>query len=305
MNASAQDVSAARAHLERFRDHLRTHPNPAEVKQVAVNVAGALFGDSPLTAQANRLPVPTVVGVRPRGIAPAPHRTPQFDAAVDDLLVAFDAGLDAIADYQRRVQSNASVARSEIRQSVLAYLARTPIDLQWGGEVQWTLGLSDAQIIDALEYWEEQSAIAHGGYQVYSGAGDWIWKIELTPRGRDYADGTRTISSHLKTTLVVQHQTFNGPVANAGPVHGNVTQNIGVPPVPSDVRAALHESPMGEVLLDAIDDEQRRAEPRPDKIRKAVAGIKSFLETTNAVGDAWDHFTQWSSEIGDWLSGFM
>lgn len=102
------------------------------------------------------------------------------------------------------------------------------------------------------------------------------------------------------TTVVVQ-QTFNAPVANAGTVYGNVTQNVALPPMPSDVRAKLMESPAGEALVEALDEESAQAQPRPDKIQKLVAGIKSLMETTNTVSEFWQHFTEWSTEVAAWL----
>lgn len=305
MNAHTQDIAQARAHVDRFREYLRTGTDVLDVKRVAVNITQSIFGDSALTVPANRLPVPALVGVRMRGLTPPPpERTPEFNESVEHLLRAIDEGLDGIADYQQRVNANAVVPRVDIRKSVLAYLSSKPIDIQWAGDIQWTLGLSDEQIIDALEYWEEQGAIKHGGYQIYTGGGDWIWKIEQTPRGRDLADGTRTISSELMTTLIV-HQTFNGPVNNAGTVYGNVTQNITLPKLPADVQFKLRESPIGEALADAFEEEQRRSEPRPERVRKFLDGIKSFFETVNAGGETLGHLSEWSTEVGDWLSGFV
>ncbi|HLI97164.1 MAG TPA: hypothetical protein VKT72_13930 [Candidatus Baltobacteraceae bacterium] len=146
---------------------------------------------------------------------------------------------------------------------MLAYLSRKPIELQWGGDAQWVLGLSDAQIIDALQYWEEQRAIKYGGYEVYSGAGDWSWKIELTPYGRDLADGSRTISPQLRTTLVVQH--IHGDGANVvGVSQGDVTQQSTV----NDVSA----------LLDALDQLRSALQDRDDAMEADAFASASHEE---------------------------
>lgn len=298
------DVPQCRAHVERCKTGIFTGSDAQLLKQQVTGMIQSMFGDGPLSAEAGRLRAPVLV--TRQGRVPQP-RNEQFNAAFDALLTRLDQGFAEIEDYQRRRAANAGVPKSKIRESVLAFFARKPMELQWGTTVLFELGLSDDQALDALHYLEDHGAIEYGGKMQWLHPTDWQWKVQLTTHGRDVADGTLEVSSQLATILV---QNFNAPVANAGIAYGDVTQtNTTIPPLPPDVRAKLLETPAGEALVDALDDEQALATPRPEKVRKLAAGVRNLMETTNTVAEFWQHCTEWCGEIATWLGdnagGFM
>lgn len=212
----------------------------------------------------------------------------------------FIVGFNEVEDYQRRVAVNGNVPKLEVRQSVLAFFGRKPMEMQWGTSALFELGLSEDQTLDALHWLEDEGAIDYGGKRSFLG-GNWQWQVKLTTHGRDLADGTVAISPHLATTVVVQ-QTFHGPVTNAGLVQGDVNQTIVTfPALPSDVRDELVATSAGEALVDALEEERVRPRPRPEKVRKIVAGIKELMDTANTASDFWNHFTEWSAEVGAWI----
>ncbi len=293
------DVPSMRAHVARCRLGIFTGTDAQLVKQQGTGMVQSIFGDSPLAGEAGRLPAPTMVGLRSRTPLPRDER---FNLAFDALMARIDQAFSEIEDYQRRRSHNVTVPKAEIRDSVLAFFARKPMDMQWGTAALFELGLSEDQTLDALHFLEDHALIEYGGKHVYSG-GDWQWQVQLTTQGRDRADGTLEVSSAL-AAIVVQH--FHAPVANAGTVHGNVVQNnTTFPPLPPDVRAKLVDSPAGEALVDALEEEQKLPQPRKDKVRKLAAGVKNIMENANTATDFWNHLTDWCGEIGTWLDGAL
>lgn len=74
-----------------------------------------------------------------------------------------------------------------------------------------------------------------------------MWQVRLNAHGRDLADGT---AEHTAPAATIVHQEFHhSQIANAGVVHGNVTQNVTLNSDVADIVAAL------QVLQQAASDQ--------------------------------------------------
>lgn len=160
------DVPACRSHVERCKAGILTGLDAAIVKQQVTGMVQSIFGDCPLTGQASQLPLPMPVGMRrqaPFGQQAMVPRNDQFNASLDTLLKNVDQAFVDIEDYQRRRAENTHVAKGEVRESILAFFARKPMEMQWGTEPIFELGLSEEQVLDGLHYLEDHGLIEGGG----------------------------------------------------------------------------------------------------------------------------------------------
>ena len=175
------DVSAARQHLQRFEQMLRTDSNSGTVRQAVTNIARVVDPDG---SAVREVALPTISGITLRG-TPA-SREPNFDEAVEKFIVWFYNRCDQIEEWQQKQRANVALSRATVRQSVIRHAAHRSDDLQWLGEIQFEMCLSQSQIRDAVEYLSRRGAVEIGS-ENSTGDGEVIMNFRVTPEGRDLA----------------------------------------------------------------------------------------------------------------------
>jgi hypothetical protein len=159
-------------------------------------------------------------------------RDREFDVAIEGLIALFYDKIAKQEAHEATVARNARVPRPEVRERVLQHLNNDEIhNVQ---KVAYALQLSQYQVADAFEHIASLGGLETLGERNSGGRGHIFWIAKLNARGRDLAEGRMTLAESATPVFV---QTFhNSNIANAGTVHGSVTQNVTNNP---DVRALV------------------------------------------------------------------
>ncbi len=293
------DVPGLRRHLETFSSVLRTDHDLPRVRQAAINIAGSITPNGgPLANEANKLPpVPSRVS---QNVRLEQYRNEAFDAAIEHFIVSCKAAIDEIEAIQARIIENAGLVRKECRRRLLEFIVNEESDIQWSPNLSIALGLSQKQVLDALEHLESVGAIEVSN-RAYPSPDEEAWRFRVTSRGRDLADGTvEDATTGSQFTLIAGSQ-----IGVVGQNYGDVTQTntiSNLPDLPDDVLELLNSTPHGRVLADTFDEERSQPEPRRNRLRQIGEGIKSAIEAARVGADAGQLSADIASHAHAWFT---
>ena len=210
---------------------MNTHPSAQQLRERLVQIETFL-------SEANRQQALDAVGKLALLV-----EDPQLDAVIDAMsaLAPLDAARDRrfndvldvvlkvardIIDereaHAKRVGANTALTRKQCRAVVLAHLT-TLDDVESAHCVARTLDLSLSQVCDAFDQLQYEGSL-ETSRRLGTGI-ETIWFVRLNAHGRDLAEGS------APAPVPFVHQEFHhSQIANAGVVHGTVTQNLTVAP---------------------------------------------------------------------------
>ena len=130
-----------------------------------------------------------------------------------------------------------------------------------------------------------------------------LFRFRITSLGRDILSGETAEGVSFQAPIIVT----NSNIANLGDNFGTVHQVItnAFPPMPEDVRAALAACPGGNALIETLDDEIQRAQPRPGRLRSVFGGIKEMIDGANVGTEIAAHGHEWLAEMSSWIGDFF
>ena len=217
-------------------------------------------------------------------------RDDAFNKKVERFIVAAYAALDELDRYEAAVASNATLTPAQCRERVLDVLARAGLEYTWLDNVCTELGLSHQQGYEAFEDLNRDSALE--GQR--SEANDFAWRARLSADGRRLARGER------RDVPPFIHQEFhNSTIANAGTVHGDVTQNVTINPNVAELVAALEalrrtagNEPQAAAITALANDAER--ELRTNGVTATASGLlmglATVIQTVAALKPAYQTF---------------
>lgn len=307
LNTDTIDVASIRNQVERAKNSILDQSDKARAKTLAQQLAQSMYELTGLSAvpDAQKIQLPGAAKWTMNGDVPVAVHVSEEESQSQFIafLEKIDKQLAWLEDFKQQVEANKALDWDDSRQLVLQTVAQLDRDKHgfdmWGGEIQARAMLTPHQMSDALVHWDH-AGVLDVDHQVYLG-GDETWRVKLTPHGRSVAAGKTPKPQPL--AMIFQ----NSNIGVVGHNYGNVTQNIGAtfPQVPDDIRRALVETPQGDALLDSLDEEVAKAQPRPATIKKLLGGIRSTVDAANWATETMDHAHEWLDSALDWLAPFL
>lgn len=274
--------------LGRTDQFLRIEPNSTNVRNAARNLAQS-FADPVLVRQGQAQQLPTITLARRAGPGAAlpTSRDSGFDTAIADFIAECYASIERREVLESRIAANAHLTIEDCKALIITELRKTQ-DITWASDLVKTLGLSDVQVIEALQELEHEDAIEgqHGG----ASDTDIVWHVRLTVTGRRIADGRVPLpSAGFGQTVNI----FHAPVANAGTAENVMQIILSIPPLPSDIRAFLVQTPMGQEQVHAYERESSAPKPNRALLGHIASTIKTLIETANVSTELVTHAHEW------------
>lgn len=286
MNIETIEIEQLRAYRDRIKVTLRSEQDVARIRHAAEAAARNIPGMFGLTQRAKDIPVRQLVGFVPEVQQPQ-IRDERVNEAVEAFISAMDEAVEAIAGFQERVTANSSSRLEDIRQQAIVVIRQ--IDEQnngqeiWMSDVQWRLGVSERQVVDAVQFWHDQGALRSSTPPARYQDGT-AWFFYMTPQGRTCAaEAERKNAAALS---VVNYNVNNYGHANVQQfgAHSNASTSVSALDLPA-LREALalvreHLSEFAEETreevrehLDVIDEEMNKPSPRASRVKTALLSI--------------------------------